>query len=114
MQLRAFIPNHAHSFPTIPQYGTSHHSSQARQFYPHAGSPDPFRTDEHILDEVRDAFRDCGFEQLQRIQTYCDHGRITLQGRVSTHYLKQLAQEIARKVPNVRDIDNDLRVVSKG
>lgn len=69
------------------------------------------RTDDEILNDVHDAFRDSGFEQLKRIRAWCDHGRLTLQGRISTYYLKQVAQEIARKVPDIRDIDNDLDVV---
>ncbi|MBS0201263.1 MAG: BON domain-containing protein [Planctomycetes bacterium] len=71
------------------------------------------RNDEEILNEVHEAFQNSGFEQLKRIQVYCDHGGLTLQGRISTYYLKQVAQEVARKVPDVRDIDNDLYVVCR-
>jgi len=67
--------------------------------------------DGQVLDQVMQALRESGFEQLRRIQAYCDHGRITLQGRIATYYLKQVAQEVVRTVTDVRDIDNDLQVV---
>lgn len=67
--------------------------------------------DEQILHKVKQVLHQCGYEQLRRVSTYCDDGRITLQGRISTYYLKQVAQELVRSVSEVRDVDNDLRVM---
>jgi osmotically-inducible protein OsmY len=67
--------------------------------------------DEQILDQVRRTLDGSGYEQLRRVHAYCSHGRVILQGRISTYYMKQLAQELIRNVENIRDIDNDLRVV---
>lgn len=74
---------------------------------------DPSRNgnDKTTLDRVQEALHDCGYDQLRRIRTYCNHGRIVLQGRVATYYLKQVAQEVVLNVQGVRDVDNDLQVV---
>nr|WP_236649902.1 BON domain-containing protein [Rhodopirellula sp. SM50] len=52
-----------------------------------------------------------GHTQLTNVACdYCD-GRIVLTGRVTSYYLKQLAQEIVRKVDATGPIENRLRVV---
>lgn len=70
--------------------------------------------DEQTLRQVRQVLDRGGYVQLRSVRAYCDHGRITLQGRVTTYFLKQVAQELVRSVSDVRDIDNDLRVVCPG
>jgi len=68
-------------------------------------------SDAQILAQVKAALDQSGYEQLRGVLTFCHHGRIVLQGRISTYYLKQVAQELVRNVSTVRDVDNDLRVV---
>ena len=54
---------------------------------------------------------DSGHTQLANVACdYCD-GRIVLSGRVTSYYLKQLAQEIVRKVDATAPVENRLRVV---
>lgn len=72
------------------------------------------RIDEQIMSDAKRALEDCGYPQLRQVRAYCDHGRITLQGRVTTYYLKQVAQEAVRSIAHVRDVDNDLHVVCPG
>jgi osmotically-inducible protein OsmY len=67
-------------------------------------------TDGQIVDDAYFALRASGYGQLQRLQVYCDHGRVTLQGRLPTYYLKQVAQCIVLSVAGIRDIDNDVKV----
>ena len=67
-------------------------------------------TDEQILELVNEALRGCG--QLRNLEANCDNGRVTLQGLVPTNYLKQVAQAVVQSVAGIRDIDNDIRVVS--
>lgn len=67
--------------------------------------------DEKILDQVKVALSKSGYEQLRTLKTYCHHGKIVLQGRIPTYYLKQVAQELVRSVAEVKHIDNDLHVV---
>ena len=70
------------------------------------------KTDDQILDLVHQALKATGYGQLRRLCAYCDNGRVTLQGRVPTYYLKQVAHESVNAIPGVRDIDNDLKVTS--
>ncbi|MCS7470172.1 BON domain-containing protein [Stieleria sp. ICT_E10.1] len=52
-----------------------------------------------------------GHPQLANVACdYCD-GRIVLSGRVTSYYLKQVAQEIVRKIDATAPVDNHLRVV---
>jgi len=67
--------------------------------------------DKHILEQVNKALHRSGYDQLRSVRTYCHHGRIVLQGKIATYYLKQVAQELVRTVSDVQDVDNDLRVV---
>lgn len=67
--------------------------------------------DADILSAASAALHHTGYAQLRAVKLYCHSGRIILQGRIPTYFLKQLAQEVLRHVPNVREIDNDLHVV---
>ena len=73
---------------------------------------DPAMTDERIVDQVHQALHASGYGQLRKLQVHCDHGRVTLQGRLPTYYLKQVAQSLVDTVPGVHDIDNDVSVYS--
>ena len=68
--------------------------------------------DEQIVSQVCDALAATRYPSLQNLQVYCDHGRVTLQGRLPTYFLKQIAQSAVQSVAGVRDIDNDIRVGS--
>lgn len=67
--------------------------------------------DEQILQQVIAALFQTGYAQLRSVQSYCHHGRVVLQGRISTDYLKRMALDVVRNLPNVKEVDNDLRVV---
>lgn len=69
------------------------------------------RPEELTVARIHEALHHSGYDQLRRIQVYYHHGRVVLQGRVSTYYMKQVAQEAVRTIPEVVEIDNDLSVV---
>ncbi len=69
-------------------------------------------TDEQIIDQVYQALQASGYGQLRNLQAYCENGRVTLQGRLPSHYLKEVAKSIVLEVPGIRDIDNDVKVQS--
>lgn len=69
--------------------------------------------DQHILEQVNKALHRSGYDQLRSVRTYCHHGRIVLQGKIPTHYLKQVAQELVHSVCDVQDVDNDLHVICR-
>ena len=50
------------------------------------------------------------YRELQRISCATDNGVLVLNGQVSSFYLKQVAQEIARKAEGVHAIANRLEV----
>jgi len=53
------------------------------------------------------------YAQLRSLKACCDNGRVTLQGRLPTYFLKRVAQQAIQLVPGVRDIDNDVKVTGK-
>jgi osmotically-inducible protein OsmY len=48
---------------------------------------------------------------MRCIDASAQGGIVRLRGSIPSYYLKQLAQETARKVPGVRRIQNELEVV---
>lgn len=66
--------------------------------------------DKQIIDLVRAALCSSGYDPLRTLHAYCDDGRVTLEGRVPTYYLKQVAQSVLRTVSGVQRIDNEVHV----
>lgn len=66
--------------------------------------------DHSIVDAAYRALRASGYGQLRGLSVHCDNGRVTLQGRVPTFYLKQVAQSVLKPIHGITDIDNDLSV----
>ena len=52
------------------------------------------------------------FPRRHAMKFRADRGCVTLQGRVSTFYEKQMAQEVLRRVDGVTQIENQLEVAS--
>jgi osmotically-inducible protein OsmY len=50
------------------------------------------------------------YHELSRVWCRFGEGVLTLRGRVSTYYLKQVAQHTVRQIDGVTQIDNRLRV----
>lgn len=71
------------------------------------GPPD---SDQGIVDSVKHRLDATGYFALRSVQVYCNHGRVTLQGRVATYFLKQVAQTVALSTVGPCDIDNDIWV----
>jgi osmotically-inducible protein OsmY len=70
------------------------------------------KSDEEILRLVRLALGASHYTQIQNLHVYCDHGRITIQGKLPSSFLKDVAQAAIHSVADVRDIDNDVHVRS--
>lgn len=70
----------------------------------------PHDSAQQIVNLVCQALNSSGYHQLRQLKVYFEHGRITLQGRLPTYYLKQVAQCIVLEVEGVREIDNDVTV----
>ena len=52
------------------------------------------------------------YGELRRISCEFCEGILTLRGRVSTYYLKQIAQELTRRLQGVLAVDNQLEVTT--
>lgn len=68
--------------------------------------------DQQILELACQALRTSGYTQLRQVQVSLEQGRVTLKGELPTYYLKQVAQSVIQDVAGVREIDNDVRVLS--
>lgn len=51
------------------------------------------------------------YRHLHRMACQLEDGELVLRGIVSTYYLKQLAQEVARKVAGGWPLRNDIEVL---
>ncbi len=61
-------------------------------------------------DRVRRQLQNSTYQQLRTIDFHCHCGTLTLQGTVSSFFLKQAAQETLNRLPGVEQIDNRLVV----
>lgn len=69
-----------------------------------------FLTDDELSQRARLALMTSGYPLLRNLNVFCDNGRVTLQGRLPTYFLKQVAQTIMQQLDGVHDVDNDVRV----
>lgn len=64
-----------------------------------------------LYDRVSDALANNPYLATRRgVDITTQHGRVVLQGSVSSFYQKQMAQELVRRVDGVREIHNELEV----
>ena len=68
--------------------------------------------EEAILGEARQRLHARGYEELRSITCEYHEGMIILRGRLSSFYLKQLAQEAIRTQPGVTIIVNTTNVAA--
>ncbi|WP_425267186.1 BON domain-containing protein [Aeoliella straminimaris] len=63
-------------------------------------------TQQRINSLIRSAFRRYGYPQLEAIWCRLERGTVILYGELSTMHLKQVAETIARSVPQVQRVEN--------
>lgn len=59
---------------------------------------------------VQHLLRTSVHQPLHRLRCECTHDAIVLRGCVTSYYIKQLAQEVARKVDDTLAIVNEIKV----
>ena len=64
-----------------------------------------------LEDRIRLAFEQLGYPQLKAIQSVAEGDEIRLTGKLSSFYLKQVAQSVVVKIPGVRSVLNEIEVV---
>jgi len=67
--------------------------------------------DHRLADRVERALRATGYGELRTVRVSVSARVVILGGRVSSYYLKQVAQTIALAVPGAHQIGNGLEVV---
>lgn len=67
--------------------------------------------DERLTERVEGALRATGYGALRAVAVHATAGVVWLRGRVSSYYLKQVAQATALAVPGTHEIYNGLEVV---
>lgn len=65
-----------------------------------------------VADVARERLLGSGCRALHRICCDYHEGTLFLTGNVSTYYLKQMAQEMVRETPGVKEISNCIEVSS--
>ena len=68
------------------------------------------RSDDRIREDVSDRFTEHGDLDASGIEVEVSQGVVTLSGSVDDRWGKRLAEDIAERVPGVRDVMNQLRV----
>jgi osmotically-inducible protein OsmY len=63
-----------------------------------------------LADKVCERVSNSSYAALRRVQVNHEAGKVTLQGRVPTYFLKQVAQSIAAEVVGARCVVNNLEV----
>lgn len=63
-----------------------------------------------LIERVKASFDGLGYPQLANVECHAQGSTIRLAGRLSSFYLKQIAQTIAIKIPGVRRVINDIEV----
>ncbi len=63
-----------------------------------------------LRDAVITALRGSGYRLLGNLECEVHEGRVTLKGIVPSFYLKQVAQTIAMRIEQVREVHNGIAV----
>jgi osmotically-inducible protein OsmY len=62
--------------------------------------------------EVQARLRKSGYHELQLVSCDFHEGVLTLRGRVPSFYLKQVAQEVIRRLDGAEEVNNRLEVAA--
>ena len=66
--------------------------------------------DHRLEDDLHHAFCTAGYAQLRHIGVNNRNGRVELQGRVPTYFLKQVAHSVAASLPGIQHVVNNIEV----
>lgn len=89
----------------FPMTSTTHHPPQP--------PTDALQALSQLMGDVRRVLDHSGYEDLQAIEVQVPYPEVVLRGTVSRYFLKQLAQELVKRVPGVEVLRNEVVVVRK-
>lgn len=67
----------------------------------------------HLVEDATRQLRTSGYSALRDLRCDAPDGILRLSGRVTCHYLKQVAQEVVTSLPGVHRIVNRIEVVAR-
>lgn len=73
-------------------------------------APTRRKVKETVESEADARLQQAPYRELHTVACSFDQGVLTLKGRVSTYYMKQLAQTVVRELDGVRSIHNRVQV----
>lgn len=68
--------------------------------------------DQHMQTAATDVFNNSGYLDLRNVTASCQAGTVKLGGLVPSYYSKQLAQELVRRLGDVEQVVNEIKVVT--
>jgi osmotically-inducible protein OsmY len=89
-----------------------HRDEAARAGQPVASEEARLPVDSGLAERVERALRATGYSPVHAVEVSVRGRLVILRGRVPSYYMKQLAQAAVLDVPGVRDLRNDVLVVS--
>ncbi len=95
-----------------PGGGTWGYGGEQRGMYRGKGPVGYQRSDERIRENVCEALTDDEHVDASHIEVTVKNGDVTLAGTVSERRMKRLAEDVVERVSGVKDVQNQLRVVS--
>jgi osmotically-inducible protein OsmY len=72
------------------------------------GASDEFGA--RVATRARDRLAHCGYAELARVQVSYRQGTLMLRGRLTSQYLKQVAQELVCRIEGVSGVVNQIEV----
>lgn len=89
------------------------YAAQGRASYRGRGPRGYVRSDERILDDIHERLCDDPIVDATDIEVHCDQGRVVLDGKVPTRWMKHRTEDIVDAVRGTKDIDNRIRVMAE-
>lgn len=80
----------------------------------HTGMQEGSQADQELTTQVRQKIQKEGNGQLDRVEVQADQGQVTLKGQVDDAMAQQQAEKLARDVPGVSTVQNEIEIAREG
>ena len=91
----------------------SENHGRVRWFPPQEQEVGPSQERPPIQAEAQSRLRKSHYHELRFVSCEFHEGVLTLRGRVSSYHLKQLAQELIRRLDGAEEVNNRLEVIEQ-
>lgn len=96
--------------PGVPGSSTHRNGDASNRGPVRPAAPSPRIRDAQLSRAVEQALRATGYLEWENVRIHASEGQLVLAGVVPSHFLKQVAQTAARRVPGVNGVRNELSV----